>query len=230
VRPEPKIRVRDGTISFKLIDGESPARRVVAELMILVNSLAALHALRNDVPVIYRVQDPPKNRIQPMVGYDPVAFENAVRGIARSRFSTHPQTHAGLGVEVYTQLSSPIRRYSDMVLQRQLIAHFHGEAFPYSPTELIEVLGLAETQERENRQIERAAVRYWTIEYLRRQNDDVVFQAVSLPGSRGHCVELPAFVVRGQLTGTVRTAKGTWFDVRIVEADPERDRLLVERV
>ncbi|NOY81685.1 MAG: RNB domain-containing ribonuclease [Kiritimatiellaeota bacterium] len=229
-RPEPKIQVRNGQISFQLLDSESAARRLVAEMMILANSLAALYALRHDVPVIYRVQGPPKQAIKPMEEYDPVAFEAAVRSIGRSRFSTHPQPHAGLGVDLYTQLSSPIRRYSDMVLQRQLTAHFRGETFPYTRTELIEVLGLAEAQERENRQLERAAVRYWTIEFLRRQPESAVYEAVLLPGNRGQLVELPEFMVRGRLTRAIEGKKGAHVKVRLATADPEQDRLLLEPV
>ncbi len=230
VRPEPKIHVRDGRIRFQLLDSNSPARQLVAEMMILVNSLAALYALRHDVPVIYRVQAPPKNTIKPMAEYDPVAFDAAVRSIGRSRFSTHPQPHAGLGVDLYMQLSSPVRRYSDMVLQRQLAAHFRGEPFPYTRTELIEVLGLAEAQERENRQLERAAVRYWTLEYLRRRPAETVYTAVLLPGNQGCLVELPDFVTRGRLTRTAEGKKGARVEVRLVEADPDRDRLLLEPV
>lgn len=220
-RPELKIRAEGSRVSVKILDPQSPSRKLVSELMVLANRLAAEYALSNDVPVIYRVQDAPRSRVTPMTEYDPVAFDRTVRQLGRTRLSTHPQPHAALGLELYTQVSSPIRRYADLVIQRQLAAHLRGHAFPYTATELIEVLSAAETVERQNRQLEREAERYWVLEYLRTQRRDDTFTVVVLDGgARGQVAEIEELFVRGSIESGQKFASGERISVHIGQADP----------
>ena len=109
VRTEAKVKVHDGRIEVKLIDNSSPSRQLVAEFMVLSNFVAARYAADNRIPIIYRVQ-PGGGGDLPM----------------RPRLSLYPELHAGVGLDRYAQLSSPIRRYGDLVLQRQLIAALVG--------------------------------------------------------------------------------------------------------
>ena len=230
-RPELKIRVEGPRVSVKVLDPQSPSRKLVSELMVLANRLAAGYALSNDVPVIYRVQDAPGSRPAPLAEYDPVAFDRTVRQLSRTRLSTHPQRHAGLGLELYTQISSPIRRYADLVIQRQLAAHLDGRALPYTATELIEVLSAAEGVERQNRQLEREAERYWMIEYLRTERRDETFVAVVLDGgARSQLAEIEGLFVRGAIESGQRLASGDRIRVHIGEADPAKGRLTLRPV
>src|SRR5438477_4246612 len=48
------------------------------------------------------------------------------------KMSTTPEPHQGLGVAQYLWASSPLRRYSDLVNQRQLLAVVAGEKPPYA--------------------------------------------------------------------------------------------------
>lgn len=230
-RPELKIRVEGNRVSVKVLDPQSPSRKLVSELMVLANRLAAEYALSNDVPVIYRVQDAPGSRLSPLTEYDPVSFDRAVRQLSRTRLSTHPQRHAGLGLELYTQISSPIRRYADLVIQRQLAAHLQGHESPYTATELIEVLSAAETVERQNRQLEREAERYWMIEYLRTQHHGGTFAAVVLDGTaRRQMAEIEGLFVRGTVESGRSLASGDRIRVHIGDADPAKGRLPLRHV
>ena len=49
------------------------------------------------------------------------------------KMSTVPAPHQGLGVAQYMWASSPLRRYVDLVNQRQIIAWMRGERPPYAP-------------------------------------------------------------------------------------------------
>jgi exoribonuclease-2 len=51
--------------------------------------------------------------------------------MGKVKMSTKPEAHQGLGVEQYLWASSPLRRYSDLVNQRQLLALVAGEKPPY---------------------------------------------------------------------------------------------------
>lgn len=225
-RPEIVVRVRDGRPEVKRIDPDSPARRLVSEFMILANSLAAQYALRHDVPIIYRSQEKPKNAVPSMEQYDPLLFERIVRNLKRTRLSTHPLPHAGLGLDIYTQVSSPIRRFTDLVMQRQLAAHLAGEPCPYSDLELIEILTAADSVEAQNRQLERAANRYWLLEHLRCERAADTFAATLVP-DRAPMVELAEFAVRARLTNAPAGKPGDRLAVRISAVEPARDLLCV---
>jgi exoribonuclease-2 len=214
-KPEPKVRVKNGTITVTPQSPDSAANALVSEFMILANRLAAEFALSQDVPVIYRMQDPPAGRVPPMRAYDPIVFDNAVRQMRRTRFTTHPQPHAGLGVEVYIQISSPIRRYADLVLHRQLAAYLEDLPLPYEVTELVEVLGAAEAMERLNREMERESSGYWLLEYLRRGQAGDELEGTVVHDRRGTTVELDVLGVRGRLSGTAAPKPGSRVRVRL---------------
>lgn len=102
-RREAKVRVHGDDVEITVLDNASPGRTLVAEFMVLSNFVAARYAATNRIPIIYRVQ--------PQIGGDMAA--------QRPHLSLHPEYHAGIGLDFYAQLSSPIRRYADLVLQRQ---------------------------------------------------------------------------------------------------------------
>jgi exoribonuclease II len=55
-----------------------------------------------------------------------------VQGAGKTKMSIHPGPHEGLGVKVYLWSTSPLRRYSDLINQRQLIALAQEAAPPYT--------------------------------------------------------------------------------------------------
>ena len=57
LRPEMKIRVKDGDVSVNVLPCKSPSRDMIGELMIMVNRCAANFAIRHDLPVIFRCQE-----------------------------------------------------------------------------------------------------------------------------------------------------------------------------
>jgi exoribonuclease-2 len=203
-RREPKIKVRDdGEIELTLIDTMSPSRQLVAELMVLSNYAAARWAADNRVPIIYRVQ--------PIVGGDYAA--------QRPRLSLHPEFHAGVGLDYYAQASSPIRRYMDLVLQRQLLAALaQPPSVAYQADELLTVLANAEAAEAEGKELERRAKRYWILRYLERTAIGRPLEATAF--REGATAELDAYAVRGALRGAPNLASQSRIMVRIARVEP----------
>lgn len=230
IRPEFKIRVDGGEVLVKRLDPMSASRRLVSELMILFNAEAAVFGLRHDIPVIYRTQDPPTGSVPLMEAYDPVVFSNAVRNLRKSRLSTHPQRHHGLGLDLYTQVTSPLRRYADLVMHRQLAAALCGEPCPYTTAELIETLGAADAAETRYRQIEREVNQHWMLEHIRRTAMDRPHEAIVVPGpERRTLAELTEYGVRGLLAGRSQAPVGAHLTVRIQDIQPENGRLLLQQ-
>lgn len=97
----------------------TPSRHLIAEAMILVNTLAAEFLYQNQIPTIYRSQPKPleiiENREENL--YSKLL---QLKYLAKSELRLSPAYHFGLGLEYYTTLTSPIRRFLDILIQYQL--------------------------------------------------------------------------------------------------------------
>jgi exoribonuclease-2 len=123
----------------------SPIDRIVSELMIHVNSAWGRELAAGGAAAIYRVQDGGKVRM-----------------------STVPSAHEGLGVASYAWSSSPLRRYVDLVNQRQLIALARGEAPPYLANDerVLAALRDFELAHDAYGEFQRQMERYWCLRWL----------------------------------------------------------------
>ncbi|HUO04183.1 MAG TPA: ribonuclease catalytic domain-containing protein [Candidatus Binataceae bacterium] len=212
-RREAKVRVHNGEIDIHILDTSSPARLLVAEMMILSNFVAARYAAENRIPIIYRVQ--------PQSGDDFAA--------QRPRLSLHPEFHAGIGLEYYAQVSSPIRRYADLVLQRQLLAALSGTGTSaYSEDELLSVLAGAENAEAAGRDLERRAKRYWILRHLERTAGGTPLCAFVT--REGASAELIDFAIRGTLHGAPNLPNDMQVLVKISRVDPLRGWLAFDYI
>lgn len=228
-RPEFKIRVHDGDISIKRMETNTPSHCLVSELMILCNNLAARYALINDIPIIYRAQDKPAHPVESVHTYDAYVFDQQVRKMQRSRLSTYPAPHFGLGLDLYTQASSPLRRYADLIIQRQLSAHLRGLPLPYRQEELFTVLDNVDHTAAQNKALEREANTYWTLEYIRRNLIGTQATATILRTEGSFILgELDELCVRGTVFAREHLRPGDHIRVSIQEAHPDAARLVLE--
>jgi exoribonuclease-2 len=83
----------------------------------------------------------------------------------RGQLKGLPARHAGLGLDAYTQVTSPMRRYQDLLVHQQLRAFVRGHAVLTSQ-EMLERLGAAEAVMDNMRQVEKFSNRHWTMVYL----------------------------------------------------------------
>ena len=123
----------------------SPIDKVVSELMIFANAHWGGWLAKNRVPGIYRAQSNGKTRM-----------------------TTAPDPHVGLGVNQYAWSSSPLRRYVDLVNQRQLISLVQGSDPVYPPRseELFSVVREFELAYDAYNEFQRRMERYWMLRWL----------------------------------------------------------------
>ena len=171
-RPEMAIKVRpSGQVEVKVVQRSSPARKLVTELMILCNSLLAEFCRSRGLPAVYRTQAAPPN--PPQVTEDlqkasegPLMRHLVMRLLPSADLDTVPGPHWSLGVPAYIQATSPLRRYPDLAMQRQ-ISRFLNSGKPLYPTEEVaSVVQRAEVQMRELARLEESRKRYWFLKYL----------------------------------------------------------------
>ncbi len=228
-RPEMKIRVRNNQIAVEHIDQETPSHQMVGEFMILANNLAAKYALVHDIPVIYRAQEEPSEPVHPLRRYDPCLFDQMIRRMRRTHLSTYPAPHFGLGLDLYVQVSSPLRRYADLVILRQLSAHFANQPLPYKQEELFSILDNVDSTASQNRALEREANRFWMLEFIARNCIGQVFDAIVVR-QEGNLVlaEIDRLFERGVVYTRDHVRFGERLRVRIKDSSPKNGRLAME--
>lgn len=190
--PELTVKVGSGGVQLKRIDERGPSRRLVAEFMILANTLAAELCSENRIPAIYRKQAPPEQPPEtvPDGPYDPVATRRIRRAMRRGEVSLAPGGHHALGVAAYTQITSPLRRYQDLAMQRQVKAWLSGTTLPYEAQEIARIAATTEEAERAARQAEAGAKTYWLLKFLAGKIGEVVEGVVVEAEHRRTLVEL----------------------------------------
>jgi len=137
--------VEEGRVRIVPRKRGSPLDKLVSELMILVNSTWGEFLAERDVAAIYRVQSTGKVRL-----------------------SVHPEPHEGLGVRSYAWMSSPLRRYVDLVNQWQLIAAIQGRRAPFGRTSegLLSAMRAFELTYARYDEHQRAMETYWSLRWL----------------------------------------------------------------
>ncbi|RLA88054.1 MAG: hypothetical protein DRG58_09085 [Deltaproteobacteria bacterium] len=156
----------EGQISVQLEDSVTPSRQMVSEAMVLANWLAAQFLAEHGVPAIYRSQPPPREELDRQEPPTLLQLWRNRRRLSRVVLDLEPQPHWGLGLPVYTTISSPIRRYLDLIIHRQIHATLNGHLAPYSREQLDGVLTLLDPALRRAGQLKTRRLRYWLLKYL----------------------------------------------------------------
>ncbi|MBK8062763.1 MAG: RNB domain-containing ribonuclease [Betaproteobacteria bacterium] len=126
----------------------APLDKLVSELMILANSTWGGLLAERDVAALYRVQSSGKVRM-----------------------SVHGEMHEGLGVSCYAWMSSPLRRYVDLVNQWQLAASLAGKRVPFARNSdtLLAALRAFEVVYARYDENQREMERYWCLRWLQQE-------------------------------------------------------------
>jgi exoribonuclease-2 len=168
-RPERVVRVNRGKeiIIFKR-DRESPSQKMVSEFMILANCLAAQFLKQSGIPAIYRSQMEPREKPPPMEKFDPLQAFRLRRIMNRVEVSTRPLRHAGLGVEAYLTLTSPLRRFYDLLNEQQLLGALRRDPI-LNEKELEEIITQVGPAFSEAGLVEEQTEQYWILRYLEKR-------------------------------------------------------------
>ena len=165
--PEVSIRVFDnGEISVKKIDRNSSSRLLVSEMMIMANWLMARFLYQNGVPAVFRSQPEPRGKLYQNPD-NATLFQNWMqrRMLSRVVLAAAPEYHSGLGLDAYVTATSPIRKYFDLVTQRQLRSCFKLEE-GYNAEEIGEIIQQVQQPMTHAAITQARRFRYWMLKFL----------------------------------------------------------------
>jgi exoribonuclease-2 len=146
---------------------ETPAQALVAECMILANHSAALYCMHNSVPALYRTQKPARSA--GAAARDDLPLPERLRlrhAFNRTIVDTAPRAHAGLGVDCYCSTTSPMRKYLDLVMQRQLVSALQSQEPLYSNAQLRDIAAAIQPVLTRASLVENERRRYWLLKKM----------------------------------------------------------------
>lgn len=173
--PLPEVLVgvdEDYQVRVRLLDRNGPSREMVAETAILANTLVGRFLEDQNVPGLYRTQAEPREPIEEGDEGDLFLHFKQRRLLNPVELTTKPGKHSSLGVEHYTHATSPIRRYLDLVMQRQLAAVLAGKEPAYTQSELEEVAMCVQPNVRRAMRVRQTRQRYWLLKWLNERRDE----------------------------------------------------------
>ncbi|EOY07507.1 Ribonuclease II, putative isoform 1 [Theobroma cacao] len=226
--PEPSI-------NLYVENQADPAMQLVSEMMILCGEVVATFGSANNLPLPYRGQ--------PQSNIDVSAFSHLPEGPVRSSAIVRimraaeidfrkPIRHGVLGVPGYVQFTSPIRRYLDLLAHYQVKAFLRGESPPFSAGQLEGMASIVNMQVRLVRRLSGSSLRYWIIEFLRRQPREKKYRALILRFIKDRVAALLLVEVGLQASAWVSIGAqvGDEVEVQVEEAHPRDDVLSLKEV
>jgi exoribonuclease-2 len=158
-------------VSVKLVAGEvviRPLERIgsrdmVTDAMLMAGEAVARYCLEHDIPIPFATQEPPELEMEPE---GLAAMYSCRRMFKPSRNKTLEEPHSGLGLDVYSRVTSPLRRYLDLVVHQQLRAHLLGAEL-LSSQQISQRIAESDLGSARVRKAERLSNSHWKMIYLK---------------------------------------------------------------
>ncbi|HEV7619262.1 MAG TPA: RNB domain-containing ribonuclease [Burkholderiaceae bacterium] len=189
--------VEDDVVTIARRKRGAPLDKIVAELMIFANSSWGKLMHEHGVPGIYRSQG---------------GGSGGWLAKMQVRMVTHAAPHQGLGVDQYAWSTSPLRRYTDLVNQWQILACVqHGVAAPlvapFKPkdADLFAIVSAFDGAYGAYADFQSTMERYWCLRWLTQENAKQV-NAVVLKEEILRLVDIPLII---KLPGMPQVPRGT---------------------
>ena len=211
LRPEQNNRVDfnfyvdDEIVTINRRKRGAPLDKIVAELMIYANSSWGLLLHEHGVPGIYRTQ----------------GSGNGWAARMQVRMLTHAAPHQGLGVDQYAWSTSPLRRYTDLVNQWQILACLkHGVTAPLvapfkaRDADLFSIVSAFDAAYAAYADFQNIMEHYWCLRWLS-QHEARKVQAVQIKDDLLKLVDIPLIL---PIVG-VKHPRGTQLTIELISWD-----------
>lgn len=175
--PEVSISVDKETKKVTIeADEKYESNGMIAELMILAGEGAAKFAFKNQIPFPFVSQEAPEfpDKIPEGLAGD---FAK-IKCMRKRSVGITPAPHAGLGLSFYSQVTSPLRRYGDLIAHQQLRAFIDGRRL-MPKDEMLEKVAAGDAASIAAKKASRKSDTHWKLVYLL-QNPEMTFEGVCI--------------------------------------------------
>ncbi|MGS0743317.1 ribonuclease catalytic domain-containing protein [Glaciimonas sp. GG7] len=215
LRPEQNNRVdfnfyvEDDVVTIARRKRGAPLDKIVAELMIFANSTWGKLMNDHGVPGIYRAQGGGSS-------------SGGWTAKMQVRMITHAMPHQGLGVDQYAWSTSPLRRYTDLVNQWQILACVEGGVaaplvapFKQRDADLFAIVSAFDATYAGYGDFQSTMERYWCLRWLGQEQAKHV-EAVVLKDEVLRLVDIPLVI---KLPGMQPVARGASVKLDLIRWD-----------
>lgn len=167
--PMPDVNIsvhEDGRITINLSPVDTPARSLVAELMILANQVAATYLADQEAPGLFRAQGPVRKRLATGLNDGILTVARQRRFLSRGELLTRPKAHSGLGLSCYTTVTSPIRRFLDLAIQHQINNLIRGKGILFTEDQCRDFVAAIDRNLARAGTVRQQQQRFWILRYL----------------------------------------------------------------
>ena len=162
--PEVSVRLDGDDILIKPLE-RGGSRQMVAEAMMAAGEAVAEFAVEKGILIPFANQPPPDETRTPELMSEMYAYRKLFKP---SRMATQPEPHSGLGLDRYTRVTSPLRRYPDLVTHQQIRAYLQQKPL-LDEESIVERIGEASAASSLVRRAERFSNLHWKLVWLSRQ-------------------------------------------------------------
>lgn len=230
--PEIQVYVNDaGMIQVTRYDKETPSQVMVSEWMIQANAMAAGYLAQNNMPSLYRNQAECRPETECVQSEHQLFHVYRQRRLfSRAELSTEVKPHCSLGIERYTTVTSPIRRYTDLIVQRQLKQALAGRTGTYTLEQLNEAAGRLSVAQSKVFTIQRKWTRYWLLKYMEQEDIENMNALVLDKNARYAHLLIPDLLLEANapVPENANFSQGDKVKIRIEKAIPREDVLKIQ--
>ena len=205
--PECKIKASGDKITITPLL-KLKSRNLVSEAMLMAGSACAQYAKKHSLPMPHAGQIPPNEMMETYDLPPMVAMFAKRRSMRAGRLTCSPQPHFGLGLNAYIRVTSPLRRYLDLVAHQQLRLHLAGLPILDESQITARIAAVSSTSNR-IRQAERLSNRHWTLVFLQQHPDWQGVGIVIAEWGRKSLLIIPELALEIEQTVTGNQAPGT---------------------
>ncbi len=235
-RKEVAITVNsEGQIICGEYDEGSPARSLVGEMMILANKLSAEFCAEKNIPCLFRAQ--PEPDVDPFSNPNGVpegpALDYLIRSrLKRSTVGVRGEPHSSLGLTLYTQVTSPIRRFLDLVIQRQLLHYLSTNSIKYSEDALTKIVEDCDSGLTIARYLSNESRRFWLMQYLLETTPQggIILGTVVRTDLRNPLISIDNLGLTAMVDLGREVLPGDRVALKIIALKPQRDYFKLEEV
>ncbi|WP_320667702.1 ribonuclease catalytic domain-containing protein [Prochlorococcus sp. MIT 1307] len=139
-QPYGRLKVIEGKQIIQITE-PSMSRKLVSESMILFGTIVAKYAKKMSIPIPFRSQHRTRNTNSLIRGSHHLAILNSSikQNLPKATTSTKAGYHFSLGLDCYSQATSPLRRYTDLLVHRQVLGTLDKMSI-YSEEEISDIL------------------------------------------------------------------------------------------
>lgn len=127
--PNVDVKIKNKKVDIQ-IQAESESRKLVAEMMVIAGRVIAQYANEHEISMPYLTQEVgsfSEDIMQNKENLTATQAFQATRCFKQSKITPKASLHAGLGLSCYVRVTSPIRRYLDLLTQQQLVRFINNQ-------------------------------------------------------------------------------------------------------